>query len=147
LNYDCSQVVPLRARFLNKPTDTMTEYINDIKREVEALLNSQSCDLLSLSGYASLKQSLLSYGITNRVRRSTVKNFARNHITGEISQIIEANEPRLRDVFVYINNSSCEDFEFVLSLFIEGVVVYENRPSNLSLRSTFNALDMRFGLL
>lgn len=140
-------VFPLRLRLQQKSVCSLDHYINDIKFEIESLLNSRSCAWLWSNSLSSLDQSLLHYGLPNSLRWGRVSDFMSGYLIKTITDLIQLNEPRLSQIEVFVDDYGYHQNDFTLYLCIQGSVTFASQTTTLLLRSQCNPLNMRFSLL
>jgi len=93
----------------------------DIRQNLEALLNARIRYIKNISAYPELMTSLARYGLKDFMHASFGTKVMQNKLCDEIKEIIGCFEPRVINTQVTLQNSD-EDISRILKIRIEGTV-------------------------
>jgi predicted component of type VI protein secretion system len=136
--------VPLRHRLIHGLSDGFRreDYIQDIKNNVEAMLNTP----VHTEGLSDLlKQSLLGYGMPEKHRRAAAQSYHDDTILKALADWIQQQEPRLTTCHVLLAQPNAS-LGYRVQLIIEAVIHYQNKESVLAFQTACNPLTMRFSV-
>jgi|GEM_PF-4126597 len=119
-------------------------YINDIKSEIQAILNEVCVQFPWSQPYESLNQSLLSYGITEELKWAAYDSYQDPVALKQLAQIIENHEPRLQHCHLSLLEHSNGPTK--IHLVIEGDVRYANKNKPLQFEAVCQPIQRRFKL-
>ena len=123
-----------------------SDYLEQIKKDVEDLLNCHCSIYQWHRSFAHLDRSILSYGLPNYWLEQASSNNGHATLCHEISQMIAHHEPRIQAVSVELFEDDVAQ-SFILHFHITGVISFLGVNESISLKSTMNPLTKSFSIL
>lgn len=122
-------------RSINSQYDEM---INDIKYNLENILNTRKLFMDELKTYPALAQSLLNYGLRDFSDSYYGNKVFQKQLCAEIAEVIAQLEPRLHKISVSITNNAsainrCLEFTIDATLFISKRQIHASFTSSLEI--------------
>ena len=122
----------------------LLELRNAVRRDLEALLNSHQCCLVTPAEMAELPKSLLEYGIPDFLTMNVVAESAREKFRASVEDAIRRFEPRFKMVRVALVEDSPADR--TLRFRIEALMYAEPAPERVSFDSLLDPSNQSFSV-
>ena len=136
----------LRYRLLQEDQVEMTLecYIEDIKNEIQALLNQISSTENIPSNLVQLKKSILNYGVSENIRWSAVEAFQNVNLLNDLANLIMNNDSRINNCRIYLQDmvESSQSIELI----ILGEIHFYRKKARLQLNAKCQPIQRRFYL-
>jgi predicted component of type VI protein secretion system len=139
-----SNPISLRYRLTHENTYDFHQgdYIDDIKHEIEALLNTEAAIALWPKSLDQLEQSCLNYGLPHAMRWMSAQSYITGDVLPHLASYLEKNEPRLKDCVISLDDEYPSGTRLRLS--IQGRVRINHGDALLVFKSHTHPLQMRF---
>lgn len=145
---------PLLYRLLDEDPDKQQEKIShrfidinglheDIRHNLEMILNTRFCGLDWPEHLSELKQSVLNYGIIDFSQTYFNNKNTQLQLCRNIREVLEHFEPRLQSVKVTLLNDELE-LDRVLKIKIEGILNIEPSPIPTVFESCLDITKQKF---
>lgn len=119
------------------------ELYEQIKENLQQLLNSRSLCLSWPEHLTELNQSVVNYGITDFMHSRYGSKAMRNELCDRIKQIINYFEPRLKQVKISLIDNNFE-LERALKLRIDAMIEISPSPVSASFETYFDVSSHNF---
>ena len=123
----------------------MRDALASLRRDLEVLLNTRRCATTPPAGLPQLRQSLLSFGVSDFIGANMTTVEQRRVFAALLEETVKACEPRLQSVAVSVLDPR-DTAERVLRLRIEATVVLEDLPVPVLFASSVNPTTLRFAV-
>lgn len=139
--------IPLRYRLTHSEQShySRADYIDDIKKEVEALLNAHASRAEWPRHLSELNHSILTYGISNDMRWKSTHFYLDGTLLPQLASYIQQHEPRLLDCEVTIDDDY-QSAGFRLALAVQGRIAFNQKQALLTFKTHCHPINMRFHL-
>ncbi len=123
----------------------MRDALASLRRDLEVLLNTRRCPTTPPAGLLQLRQSLLSFGVSDFIGANMTTVEQRRVFAARLEETIKACEPRLQNIAVSVLDPR-DSAERVLRLRIEATVVLEDVPVPVLFASSVSPTTLRFSV-
>ncbi len=128
------------------PGSELVRLREEVRRDLEWLLNSRRAPLLIPKGMGLLNQSVVTYGLPDFTGKSLSETSEREALIALIQTVIRAFEPRLTDVHVSFNRLDMRKAQAALHYRIDALLRVDPAPEPVAYDTVLEVGDRSFSV-